>query len=177
VTGRVSPDKRPNRTCGYWAGLVRLPDFHDRSLSRGQELSRRALEERGYKSFLIFRRVFGLSAVVPICDRTRLPFAVSDQRVVLNRRLSLCFPASLETYRRGHRELALLRPVGLTARPGRPRAEEILLIFPCYAAVRFSLSTDRNSFWRRSTATKYATSLRATAKVARLALPFCFSLS
>jgi hypothetical protein len=58
----------------------------------------------------------------PICrvrrgccfSRTRLPFAVSDQRV-LNRRLSLCSPASLETYQREHRELALRRPVGLTA--------------------------------------------------------------
>src|SRR5713101_4717164 len=60
--------------------------------------------------------------------RTRLPFAVSDQRVVLHRRLSLCFPASLETYQREHPELALLRPVGLTARPGRLRAEEIFLV-------------------------------------------------
>src|SRR5260221_7162850 len=44
----------------------------------------------------------------------------------------------------------------LLTRPGRLRAEEILLIFsaPCYAAVRFSLSTVRNSFWRLSTATK-----------------------
>src|SRR5580692_1540160 len=67
--------------------------------------------------------------MVPISDRTRLPFAVSDQRVVLHRRLSLCFPASLETYQREHPELALLRPVGLTARPGRLRAEEILLVF------------------------------------------------
>src|SRR5260370_3050899 len=46
-----------------------------------------------------------------------------------------------------------------------------------YAAVRFSLSTVRNSFWRRSTATKYATSLRATARVARFAFPFCLSRS
>src|SRR5712692_3813274 len=59
---------------------------------------------------------------------TRLPFAVSDQRVVLNILLILCSPASLETYQREHPELALLRPVGLTARPGRPRAEEILLV-------------------------------------------------
>jgi hypothetical protein len=66
--------------------------------------------------------------VVPLPDRTRLPFAVADQRVVLNRRLSLCFPASLETNQREHPELALLRPVGLTARPGRPRIEEILLV-------------------------------------------------
>jgi len=36
---------------------VRLADFHDKSLSRGQKLSRRASEERGYKSFLILRRV------------------------------------------------------------------------------------------------------------------------
>ena len=67
----------------------------------------------------------------------------------------------------------------LLTRPGRLRAEEILLIFsaPYYAVVRFSLATTRKSFWRRSTATKYATSFRATASVARLALSFCFSRS
>ena len=48
-----------------------------------------------------------------------------DQRVVLNRRLSLCFPASLETNQWEHPELALLRPA---ARPGRQRAEETLLV-------------------------------------------------
>src|SRR5258708_11150569 len=37
--------------------LARQPGFHDRSLSRGQKLSRRATEERGCKSFLILRRV------------------------------------------------------------------------------------------------------------------------
>jgi hypothetical protein len=36
---------------------VWLSDFHDRSLSRGQKLSRRASEERGCKFFLILRRV------------------------------------------------------------------------------------------------------------------------
>src|SRR5712664_3650669 len=75
----------------------------------------------GVNSFWFFAACVGFSAVVPLSDRTRLPFAVSDQRVVLNRRLSLCFPASLETNQREHPELALLRPVGLTARPGRPR--------------------------------------------------------
>jgi hypothetical protein len=39
-------------------------------------------------------------------------------------------PASLETNQWKHPELALFRPVALTARPGRPRAEEILLVFP-----------------------------------------------
>jgi hypothetical protein len=48
--------------------------------------------------------------------------------MVFHRRLSLCFPASLETYQREHPELALLCPVGLTARLGRRRAEEILLV-------------------------------------------------
>src|SRR5579872_2556126 len=37
---------------------VRSRDFHDRSLSRGQKLSRRASEERGCKTCLILRRVF-----------------------------------------------------------------------------------------------------------------------
>src|SRR5713226_9200572 len=33
-----------------WISSFRLGDFHDRSLSRGQKLSRRASEERGYKT-------------------------------------------------------------------------------------------------------------------------------
>src|SRR5450755_4998107 len=82
----------------------------------------------GVNSFGFFAACVGLSAVVPIPYRTRLPFAVSDQRVVVNRRLSWCFPASLETNQWEHPELALVRPVALTARPGRPRAEEILLV-------------------------------------------------
>ena len=58
--------------------------------------------------------------------------------MVLYRRLSLCSPASLETYQREHPELALLRPVGLTARPGRPRAEEIILASDRSATQRYS---------------------------------------
>src|SRR5882724_10225057 len=75
--------------CWTSGNFSRLYDFHDRCLSRGQKLSRRAAEERGVNSFCFFAACVGLSAVVPISDRTRLPFAVSDQRVVLNRRLSL----------------------------------------------------------------------------------------
>jgi len=52
------------------------------------------------------------------------------------------FPASLETYQRGHSELALLRPVGLTARPGRLRVEEILLVH------RHTLRSDAVRFHR-----------------------------
>ena len=40
-----------------------------------------------------------------------------------HRRLSCCSPASLETNQGEPPELALLRPVGLMARPGRRRAE------------------------------------------------------
>jgi hypothetical protein len=40
----------------------------------------------------------------------------------LHRRLSLCFPASLETYQREHREFTLSRPVriGLQSKPCLP---------------------------------------------------------
>src|SRR5260370_152211 len=63
-------------------------------------------------------------------------------------------------------------------RPGRLRAEETPPVFRTrYAAVRFLFSTTRKPFCRRSTATRYATIFRATASVARLALPFCFSCS
>ena len=81
----------------------------------------------GTKLFLISRRVcWPLSRGSFFQIRTRFPFAVSAFQ--LHRRLSLCFPASLETNQWEHPELALLRPVGLTARPGRQRAEEILLV-------------------------------------------------
>jgi hypothetical protein len=83
---------------------------------------------RAQNSFSFLAACVGFRAVVPISDRTRLPLAVSDQQVVLQRRLSLCFPASLETCQRQHPELALFLPVALTARPGRSRVEEILLI-------------------------------------------------
>jgi hypothetical protein len=66
----------------------------------------------GTNSFGFFSSRSCLSAVVPVRSRTRHPFAVSDQRVVLNRRLSLCSPASLETIRRRPRELTLPCPVG-----------------------------------------------------------------
>src|SRR5258705_11109663 len=71
----------------------------------------------GVNSFWFFAACVGFSAVDPISDRTRLPFAVSDQRVVLNRTLSLWPPPSLETNQRKHQELALLRQAALTATP------------------------------------------------------------
>src|SRR6266404_2376732 len=106
----------------------------------------------GVNSFWFFAACVGFSAVVPISDRTRLPFAVSDQRVVLNRRLSLCAPASLETNQREHPELALLRPVPSPPTPGRPRVEETLLVYAAlYAAMQF-VSTISKLRCPRSTA-------------------------
>src|SRR5882724_9317715 len=95
----------------------------------------------GTNSFLILRRVCWPLSRGSYRVRTRLPFAVSDQRVVLNRRLSLCFPASLETYQRGHPELALFRPVGLTARPGRHAPKKSsMFIATLYAAMQLLVS-------------------------------------
>jgi hypothetical protein len=48
------------------ASHVRLPDFHDRSLSRGKKPSWRAREERGCKIFGFVSARVGLSAAVPI---------------------------------------------------------------------------------------------------------------
>src|SRR5712692_11772427 len=98
----------------------------------------------GTKLFLISRRVcWPLSRGSFFQIRTRLPFAVSDQRVVLNRRLSLCFPASLETYQRGHPQLALFRPVGLTARPGRHAPKKSsMFIATLYAAMQLLVSAN-----------------------------------
>jgi hypothetical protein len=69
----------------------------------------------------------------------------------LHRRLSLCTPASLKINQREQRELSLLRPVGLTARPGRRFAEESLPSTSVYAAVRISFSTTRRFRCARST--------------------------
>src|SRR5271169_716870 len=86
-----------------------------------------------------FSRAFSspscLSAVVPARSGTRHPLAVSAPQG-LRRRLSLCSPASLETYRSEPWELALRCPVALTARPGRLRAEEILPIYVLYRVTR-----------------------------------------
>jgi hypothetical protein len=73
-------------------------------------------------SFLSVGACVGLSAVVPIQDRTRLPFALSALTGVL-------LPVS-KLIEREHRELALRGPVALTARPGRPHAEEIVRCSP-----------------------------------------------
>jgi len=65
-----------------------IADFHDKSLSRGQNFSRRTQEERAKSLFKLFGTRLCLSAIVLALCRTRHPFAVSDQRVVLNRRSS-----------------------------------------------------------------------------------------
>src|SRR6266567_6376285 len=116
------------------------PDFHDRSLSRGQKLSRRASEERGCKFFLVLRRVcWPLSRGSFLIEEP--DFHLLAQPFQLPRRLSLCFPARVETNQREHPELALLRPVALTARPGRLRVEEILLASPPRSTQRCSYSS------------------------------------
>ena len=46
----------------------------------------------------------------------------------LEQKIEFVFSCQSRNNQREHPELALLRPVGLTARPGRRRAEEILLV-------------------------------------------------
>src|SRR5258705_12637067 len=78
----------------------------------------------GVNSFWFFAACVGFSAVVPISDRTRLPFSVSVQRADLIRTLFLGAPASLVTNHPPHAEPALLRRVFLIARPCRLRVED-----------------------------------------------------
>src|SRR5882757_2723130 len=66
----------------------RIADIHDKSVSRGQKLSRRASEKRVHKILRCFSSRSCLSAVVPLRLRTRHPFAVSAPQG-LHRRLSL----------------------------------------------------------------------------------------
>jgi hypothetical protein len=68
--------------------FVRLPDFHDMSLSRGQKLSCRAQEERVKKFFKVFSS--------PLCASRQLLLQyaepdihlLSQPRTALHRRLS-----------------------------------------------------------------------------------------
>jgi len=73
------------------------------------------------------RRV-GLSAGFLFENRTRLPFA--GAALLAAQKIEFVFPARVETNRRQHQEFTLLRPVGLTARLGRPRAEKTLFVLP-----------------------------------------------
>jgi hypothetical protein len=91
-------------------------------------------------------------------NRNELLSSLSSSREAGNRTRSACPKSSLVGMQNGKFRvygISHLRP-GKVEVFGQPvlRAEEILLIFsaPCYAAVRFSLSTTRKSFWRRSTA-------------------------
>ena len=56
--------------------IERFGDFHDRSLSRGQKLSWRAVEERGCNFFSIpSPRLLASQPRFLLVRRTRLPFA------------------------------------------------------------------------------------------------------
>ena len=118
-----------------------------------------------------------LSAVVPLRLRTRHPFAVSAPKGA-SQKIEFVISCQSRNNSMGASGAYAPSPSRQLTRPGRLRAEEILLYFRTrYAALRFLFSTTRKPFCRRSTATRYATIFRATASVARLALPFCFSCS
>jgi hypothetical protein len=110
------------------APVHRLPDFHDRSLSRGQKLSRRAAEERGYNFFSV-DACAGLSAVVPIGYRTRLPFAVSARERAAQK-IEFVFSCQSRNLSKGASGACAPWPSRLTARPGRPHAEKIQSLSP-----------------------------------------------
>ena len=111
--------------------------------------------------------------------RTRHPFTVSGQRP--SQKIECVFSASPETVRREPREFNLRCSVGqwrdlavcALCDPGA--FPFVGLVFQ--AASRLPSSAGTKSRCARSTARRYATILRATASVARLAFPFCFSLS
>src|SRR5262245_12887982 len=75
-------------------------------------------EERGCKFFSAFSASWW-----PLGDGSYSCIEQGFHLLVLLDRLhislSLCFPASLETYQREHRDFVFSYPVGLTARPGR----------------------------------------------------------
>ena len=125
-------------------------------------------EERGCKLFEFFSAwcwPLGRGSY----SRIEPDFHLLAQLFWLPRRLSLCLPASFETYRREHQEFTLLRSVGLTARPGRNLAlKKVFCAVPLQAAVRVSWSITKKWHCPRSTDIKYATSFLATARVARL---------
>ena len=130
-------------------------DIHDKSVSRGQKLSRRASEKRVHKILRCFSSRSCLSAVVPLRFENQTSICCLSPEGPAQK-IEFVISCQSRNNSMGASGAYAPSPSRLKTRPGRLRAEEILLIFspPCYAAVRFSLSTVRNSFWRLSTATK-----------------------
>jgi hypothetical protein len=92
--------------------------------------------------------------------------------------IEFVFAASPETTRSEPQEFA--SPSRVAAGPGRLLAVDLLYLFLAvsgYATALPNSSAGLKGRRSRSTASKYATNLRATANVARLELPFCFSFS
>jgi hypothetical protein len=91
--------------------------------------------------------------------------------------IEFVFAASPETTRREPQEFPLPSPVA--AGPGSLLAVDLVLFLAVsgYATALPNSSAGLKGRRSRSTASKYATNLRATANVARLELPFCFSFS
>ena len=91
--------------------------------------------------------------------------------------IEFVFAASPETTRREPQEFPSPSPVA--AGPGSLLAVDLFCLLPVsgYATALLNSSAGLKGRRSRSTASKYATNLRATANVARLELPFCFSFS
>ena len=119
--------------------------------------------------------------MVPAVRRTGHPFAVSGPGGP-SQKIEFVFAASPETIRREPRKLALLRSVG--------HLRNLAACAPCnpdifFPTVRQFLSRRRASLFCRNEVLFLGdprpagtpTIFRATAKLARFALPFCFSRS
>jgi len=136
--------------------------------------------ERALQCLRIDRTQLSLSADGSCSRRAGHPLAASSSEE-LSQKIEFVFSASPETIRGS---LGSVISFAQSANSGtwQPAYRTILMFFipqaAFYAAaVRLRSSADTKSRCCRSTASKYATILRATASVARLRFPFCISLS
>ena len=114
--------------------------FHDRSVSRGQKLSRRAAEERGCK--ILSRcstRVLASRPRVPIFREPDFHLLSQPRRAAQKIELVIsCQSRNFSTEASGASTPSLSR---FSARPGRLRIEQFAIRSRAYAAVQLLAST------------------------------------
>ena len=156
-----------------------LTDIHVSLLSRKNTGAQARSGERAFFGCRTAQLAFCLSAVVPAFAEPDIHSLSRAQRP--SQKIECVFSASPETVRREPREFHLRCSVG--------QRRDLAVCALCdpgafsfrwpgfQAASHLPSSAVTKSRCPRSTARRYATILRATASVARLAFPFCFSLS
>jgi hypothetical protein len=92
--------------------LVRFADFHDKSVSRGQKLSRRASEEREYKVFEVLQVAFMPLGGGSCSMQNQTSICCLRPASGLEQKIEFVLSCQSRNNPRESRELTLRHPVG-----------------------------------------------------------------